>query len=104
MEEYFRVIRRNHGHWDITTDRGRAFRIRGEPGAYIVLDEREAPFPRTTGFRTVTSAMTFACEALMHEDLQLEGSSPTVIDSSGNPVLPNAHFTSSSGASDGYKF
>lgn len=89
MEEYFSVVRRNHGHWDITTRKGRLFRIRGEPGAYIAMDERAKPYPGSRGFRTLTSCMAFICDQLMHEDLQLIGSSPAIIDSCGNPVRPN---------------
>ena len=39
--ENFSVINRNYGHWDIVTDKSRAFRLRGGPGKYIVIDERE---------------------------------------------------------------
>ena len=88
MPENFQVIRRNFGHWDILVPgKGRAFRIRGEPGAYIVMDERtrnSADMP----FKTVTACMTYICEIFMYENVQLKNSNPTVIDRCGNPVEP----------------
>lgn len=79
MEEYFKVVRRNVGHWDIITDKGRAFRIRGGPGAYVAMDEREKPYP-TTNFKTITACMSFICDELMHELIVAEGQTPTVIE------------------------
>jgi hypothetical protein len=79
----FSVIRRNFGHWDIVAPGiGRVFRIRGKPGAYVAMDEREKPYP-VTKFKTLATCMAFICEDLM---LQLAGSTPTVIDDCGNPV------------------
>ena len=88
MIENFQVVRRNNGHWDILTKKGRAFRIRGEPGSYVAMDEREPPYP-VIHFKTVTACMTFICEILMHEDLQLAGAAPIVIDRNGNTCPPN---------------
>jgi hypothetical protein len=92
----FSVGYRNPGHWDVyakqcpgrasawkaahpggitsqqDNERERAFRIRGEPGNVIVLDERWNPHradrnrePMT--FRTVSAAMLWICEELMQE-------------------------------------
>ena len=91
----FSVMNRNLGHWDVyaeavpgrasawraahptgTTsardhERERAFRIRGEPGAVVVLDERwdpHRPHPREPmRFRSVTGAMLWVVEELMRE-------------------------------------
>lgn len=91
----FSVVYRNPGHWDIgaktcpgkasawraahpggsTSERdgewARAFRIRGEPGVVLVLDERwnpHKPHPRDAlQFRTVSAAMLWIAEELMQE-------------------------------------
>lgn len=91
----FSISRRNPGHWDIfarpvpgaasawlashpggqtsakDTDRERAFRIRGEPGDVMVMDERwnpHHPHPREpVKFRSVLAAMVWICEELMQE-------------------------------------
>ena len=66
----FGVLYRNSGHWDLTQEYGRAFRIRGEPGDVVVHDERidSRPFPRESlRFKTVGAAMAFCCDQLMHE-------------------------------------
>lgn len=89
----FSVIYRNPGHWDIyaqqcpgkisafyavnpdgyTTaldgQKERAFRIRGEPGAVVVLDERWNPYatPQPTKFKSVMGAMLWIIEELMQE-------------------------------------
>lgn len=74
----FTVIYRNFGHWDIVVpDMGRAFRIRGTPGKFCVLDERAAPYSQTD-FKTVSGCMLFISEQLMHENLVADS------DSSGN--------------------
>lgn len=65
----FTVIYRNPGHWDVATKYGRAFRIRGEPGAVKVADERvddDRPFPRGwLLFRTVGTALAWCADELM---------------------------------------
>ena len=91
----FSVGYRNPGHWDVvarrtpgkaaawrhahpdgrTSDqddvRERAFRIRGEPGDVVVLDERwdpHRPHPRESlRFRSVMAAMLWITEELMQE-------------------------------------
>lgn len=91
----FTIGHRNPGHWDIyasqcpgqasawraahpegmTTAKDgeteRAFRIRGEPGNVIVMDERwnpHRPHPRETlTFRSVLAAMVYIMEELMQE-------------------------------------
>ncbi len=64
----FSVGYRNPGHWDIYVDRGRAFRIRGEPGRVVVMDERKdtaRPFPRdNVEFRSVQTALIWCAEEL----------------------------------------
>lgn len=66
----FSVTYRNPGHWDVYTRFGRAFRIRGEPFDVVVLDERtddSRPHPRDTRqFRTVTAALAWCADELMH--------------------------------------
>src|SRR6185437_9255914 len=91
----FSVGWRNPGHWDIYAnscpgkasawkhahpdgstseqdgDRERAFRIRGEPGKVIVMDERwnpHNPHPRENlKFRSVWAAMMWIVEEMMQE-------------------------------------
>jgi hypothetical protein len=91
----FSVGYRNPGHWDVYAmacpgrvdawraahpggdtsaregGRERAFRIRGEPGDVVVLDERwdpHRPHPRgSVKFRSVLSAMLWIVEELMQE-------------------------------------
>lgn len=94
----FSITCRNPGHWDIYADRPsfkeeahnaiqperfhqtvpgskrcreRAFRIRGEAGEVIVIDERSdphRPHPRDHHtFRSVIGAMLWICEELMQE-------------------------------------
>jgi len=92
----FSIGYRNPGHWDIFADqcpgkvsawlsvdpegrqtsgrdggRERAFRIRGEPGNVIVMDERwdpHRPHPRgSLTFRSVMAAMVYIAEELMQE-------------------------------------
>jgi hypothetical protein len=91
----FSISNRNPGHWDVYADecrgratafqdanpagftsardgqRERAFRIRGEPGNVIVMDERwdpTRPHPRQSViFRSVMAAMVYICEELMQE-------------------------------------
>ncbi|TIX28782.1 hypothetical protein [Mesorhizobium sp.] len=91
----FSVSHRNPGHWDVYAhqtpgqasawlhshpggqtsardgERERAFRIRGEPGAVVVMDERwnpHKPHPRESlTFRSVSAAMLWIGEELMQE-------------------------------------
>lgn len=92
---YFSVSKRNRNHWDISCPEvpgrasawlaaheggstsakdgqmHRAFRIRGEPGNVLVMDERwnpHRPAPRETlTFRTIAAAMLWISEELMQE-------------------------------------
>lgn len=91
----FSIGYRNPGHWDVYAQichgrasawraanpegqtseedigRERAFRIRGEPGNVIVMDERwdpHRPHPRESlTFRSVMAAMVYIAEELMRE-------------------------------------
>lgn len=91
----FSIGYRNPGHWDVYAqqcpgrtaaflsldeknwisakdgERERAFRIRGEPGNVIVMDERwnpRRPTPRESlRFRSVMAAMVYIAEELMQE-------------------------------------
>jgi hypothetical protein len=77
----FTVIYRNPGHWDIANNAfGRMFRIRGGPGSYRVMDERDKPYP-VTEFKTVAASMAFICDELMHELIVAEGQEPKIIQS-----------------------
>ena len=76
----FGINYRNYGHWDIISDSARAFRIRGGPGAYVVMDERAKPFP-VTPFKTVTACMSYICDELMFELILAEGQEPQIIES-----------------------
>ena len=80
MISHFHVVRRNHGHWDVTGDGGRLFRIRGGPGRYRVSDERPNRDPTWREFKTLSCAMQFICDDLMYELIVAEGQTPTVIE------------------------
>lgn len=62
---------RNPGHWDIVTDEGRVFAIRGEPGDVVVRDERRDGFTRVVRpplhFKSVSIAMAWCADELMAE-------------------------------------
>lgn len=66
----FAVVYRNRGHWDIISGGDRLFRIRGTPGDFKAMDERERPYPTTGGFETVASCFAFIADKLMHENLK----------------------------------
>jgi hypothetical protein len=68
----FGVRRRNFGHWDIATDQGRAFRVRGGPGAWDVIDERTLPGPAVRVFKDQGAAMGYICAEMMHELIATE--------------------------------
>lgn len=76
----FSVINRNYGHWDICQDQGRLFRIRGGPGKYIVLDERDKDIP-IKDFKTVQACMSYICDELMFELILVAGQKPQIIES-----------------------
>jgi hypothetical protein len=78
----FSVIRRNYGHWDISNhEQGRLFRIRGGPGKYGVLDERNGADRETKVFKTVIACMAYICDELMFELIVAEGQIPQSIES-----------------------
>lgn len=80
--ENFSVVYRNYGHWDIYQQQGRVFRIRGGPGKYRVLDEREnhrGEAPKE--FKTVQACMGYICDDLMFELIVAKGQSPQIIES-----------------------
>ena len=79
----FSVNRRNYGHWDICTSRGRNFAIRGGPGKYFIRDERPdidrlKDIPK---FKTLGACMTFICDILMYELIVADGQNPHIIES-----------------------
>jgi len=76
----FEVIHRNPGHWDIYIREGRAFRIRGGPGKYKAMDERQKPYP-VVEFKTIGTCMQYICDALMFETIVVQGEKPTEIAS-----------------------
>lgn len=77
----FNVVRRNFGHWDISLPGiGRIFRIRGGPGKYTCIDERDVKAPNRE-FKTLTTCMTWICEELMYELIVAEGQNPAIIES-----------------------
>lgn len=78
--EGFSVVYRNYGHWDICQSGGRIFRIRGGPGSYVVLDERDRNIPKKE-FKTVQACMSYICDALMFELIIAEGQKPQMIES-----------------------
>ena len=79
--EGFSVNYRNPGHWDIYNKaHGRAFRIRGGPGHYKAMDEREKPYP-VTDFKTLSACMTFITDQLMFELITVDGQKQTTIES-----------------------
>jgi len=80
--ENFSVINRNIGHWDIITDRKRIFRLRGGPGKYSVIDERDLDVKKEIMyFKTVGLCMSYICEELMFELIIADGQKPHVIES-----------------------
>jgi hypothetical protein len=80
--EGFSVVRRNFGHWDIVGSEGRIFRIRGGPGEWRVLDERDlrSRHQEIPAFKEQSAAMSFICAELMHELLTVEGQEPYVME------------------------
>lgn len=96
----FSVIYRNPGHWDICSDGGRAFRIRGEPGNVLVGDERTrvAAAAPWMIFQTVSTALLFCADQLMLPPVDLESmfdsvwadpSTPAVVCKPVAPDLPD---------------
>ncbi len=78
----FSVTRRNYGHWDVYSPERRLFRVRGGPGSYAVLDERQGNDQRASiNFKTVAACMSYICDELMYELIVAEGQSPQIIES-----------------------
>ncbi len=76
----FEVFPRDDHHWDVSTQYGRAFRIRGLPGEVIVFDERKfsatsprAPHRNRLAFATIKEALAFCAGELMMLDGHLGG-------------------------------
>ena len=77
----FGVCRRNYGHWDIISNSSRIFRVRGGPGKYVVLDERDEGERKCDAtFKTVGACMGYICDELMFELIVAEGQTPTTIE------------------------
>lgn len=76
----FSVGYRNPGNWDICNkEMGRLFRIRGGPGKYIAMDEREKPYS-VTEFKTISACMQFITDELMYEQIVVNGQEPIIIE------------------------
>lgn len=73
----FTVTCRNYGHWDISIERKRAYRIRGGPGNYLVYDVKGVVHEA----KTVQAAMSFLTDLLMFELVVAEGQDPVIIES-----------------------
>jgi hypothetical protein len=68
ISPWFSVGYRNPGHWDISSDGGRWFRIRGNPGDVTVHDERPEGPPRPREplhFKTVATAFVWIADQFM---------------------------------------
>jgi len=63
----FKFTYRNPGHWDVVTNQGRAFAIRGEPGEVFIRDERLERRPNIGPFKTLASAVAWVTDELMYE-------------------------------------
>jgi len=81
----FSVYRRNYGHWDISSpEHGRLFRLRGGPGQWDVVDERQGKGQNSKmppPFKDQSAAIAYICAELMHELLTVDGQSPHVMES-----------------------
>ena len=82
MTPSFSVYRRNYGHWDIGSNDGRLFRLRGGPSQWDVIDERVGKGQNSTmlSFKDQSAAMAYICAELMHELLTVEGPKPHVME------------------------
>jgi hypothetical protein len=76
----FTVVYRDYGHWDIYQNNERIYRIRGVPGAYLVLGER-SKWNNNGSFKTVQECMACITGELMFELIVTEGIEPTDIGS-----------------------
>lgn len=82
LTSLFTIRRRNYGHWDIHDTECRIFRVRGGPGSYVVVDDRQniVPSKQSLNFKTVGACMTYICDELMYELIVAEGQEPAVIE------------------------
>jgi hypothetical protein len=62
----FRAVKRDAGHWDIWTDAGRDYIIRGEPG-HVTAEYHGRPEMLVVKFKTVAAAMCWITDRLMSE-------------------------------------
>lgn len=81
MINYFSIIRRNFGHWDICDRHKRLFRLRGGPGNWHVIDERGDAHKSPPLFKDQSAAMSYICSELMHELLTVKGQKPHIMES-----------------------
>ena len=72
----FSVKQRNPRHWDVGTDGKRAFRIRGrgsegisKEGCFCVIGEQPHEGIMKDGFETLSGAMGWVTDYLMHEEI-----------------------------------
>lgn len=77
----FSFTRRNPGQWDVHTDTGRVFAVRGGPGRYIVRDERGDRHNLTFEAKTIGSCFQHIIDELTFELIIAEGQDFTVIES-----------------------
>ena len=80
MPQDFQVIRRNFGHWDIYTSKGRVFCIRGGPSDYFVRHERTDTQKPSARFKAVQACMGYITDQLMFELIIAEGQDFEVIE------------------------
>ena len=64
----FSFVKRNPYEWDISTDGGRIFAIRGEYGNFSLFDYRNHPSTQSIGFKTLDSIVSYCMAELMFEN------------------------------------
>lgn len=84
--KHFDVRRRNYGHWDVwawkSPDEGeRIYRIRGGPGAYVVIGDHSRRHESIKEFKTVQACMSYICDDLMFELIVAENQDFAFIES-----------------------
>lgn len=67
----FEFVHRNTGHWDVVSNEGRLFRLRGGPSKFSVSDERVIG-KGWVHFKTQTAAVSYICDELMFELIATE--------------------------------
>ncbi|MFW6310840.1 MAG: hypothetical protein ACOC1K_01245 [Nanoarchaeota archaeon] len=75
----FQVIYRNPGHWDIIQNKNRIYKIRGGPGKYYVIPQKN--YEKIKLFNSVQSCMSFICDKLMYELIIADGQDFKIIES-----------------------